>query len=139
MATRKKQSRTGARKKKRKKTRAKRLNVAGKKALGAARSAIARIEAELPTTLRDYVRQVEGQLNRLEKRIEKAGASARKQATRLLREGSKQVGSLEERGEAAWGRLTDSYRKDAVTLLDRLEAAIEPAKPRRKRARKRKA
>jgi hypothetical protein len=118
------------------------LSVSGKNALGAARSAIARIEAELPASLRDYVRQVEGRLNHLEKRIEKAGASARKQATRLLREASKQVGSLEARGEAAWGRLTAPYRKEAVTLLDRLEAAIEPAspaKPRRKRARKRKA
>ena len=135
MATRRKKSRNSA------KSRVKRLEVSGRNALGAARSAIARIEAELPTSLRDYVKQVEGQLNRLEKRIEKAGASARKQATRLLREASKQVGSLEARGEAAWSRLTAPYRKEAVTLLDRLEAAIEPAspaKPRRKRARKRK-
>jgi hypothetical protein len=136
MATRRKKSRNST------KSRAKRLEVSGRNALGAARSAIARIEAELPASLRDYVKQVEGQLNRLEKRIEKAGASARKQATRLLRDASKQVGSLEARGEAAWGRLTAPYRKEAVSLLDRLEAAIEPAapaKPRRKRARKKKA
>ena len=132
MATRKKKKSKGAR----------RRAAVRKKAIGAARSAIARIEAELPTNLRDYVRQVEGQLNRLEKRIEKAGASARKEATRLLREASKQVGSLEERGEAAWGRLSAPYRKQAVALLDRLEAAIAPAAvagPRRKRARKKKA
>jgi hypothetical protein len=141
MATRKKQSRKGVRNSAKRRT--KRLGVAGRNALGAARSAIARIEAELPASLRDYVGQVEGQLNRLEKRIEKAGASARKQATRLLREASKQVGSLEARGEAAWSRLTAPYRKEAVTLLDRLEAAIAPPatspKPRRKRARKKKA
>ena len=121
------------------KKKARRKGAARRKAIGAARSAIARIEAELPRNLRDYVKQVETQLNRLEKRIEKAGASARKQATRLLREASKQIGSVEARGEAAWGRLTAPYRKDAVKLLDRLEAAIAPAptkKRRRKRARK---
>ena len=119
-----------------------RKSAARRKAIGAARSAIARIEAELPKNLRDYVTQVETQLNRLEKRIERAGTSARRQATRLLREASKQIGSLEARGEAAWRRLTAPYRKEAGALLDRLEAAIAPApkrKPRRKRAPKKKA
>jgi hypothetical protein len=121
---------------------AKARSPARKNALAAARSAISRIEAELPVSLRDYVGEVEAQLNRLEKRIEDAGSAARKRATRLLREASKQLGSLEERGEAAWGRLTASYRKEAVSLLDRLEAAIEPAAPvapakrRRKRSRR---
>lgn len=108
-----------------------------RRVVGVAQSAIARIEAELPASLRDYVEQVEAQLNRLETRIEKAGASARRQATRLLRDASKQLGSLEERGEAAWGRLAGRYRADVVALLDRLEAAIAPpraakkARPRR--------
>ena len=100
-----------------------------------ARAAIARIEAELPKSLRDYVRDVEARLNQLERRIEKAGANARKEATRLLREGSKQLGALEARGEAAWQRLSAPYRKEAVALLTRLEAAIAPprrARPRRK-------
>ena len=141
MATRRKQSSNGASNSM--KRGAKGRGTARRNALGAARSAFARIEAELPVNLRDYVREVEAQLNHLEKRIEEAGSSARKRATRLLREASKQLGSLEERGEAAWGRLTAPYRKEAVALLDRLEAAIAPPatppKPRRKRARKKKA
>jgi hypothetical protein len=108
-----------------------------KKSLGTARTLIARIESELPKALGDYVSRVERELNKLERHIERAGSSARKRATRLLRDASKQLGAVEARGEAAWQRLTAPYRKDAVALLERLENAIGPTKPARKPARRR--
>ena len=86
------------------------------------------LEARLPGTLRGYVREVESLLNRLEKEIAKAGANARSNSARLLREASRWVGALEERGEGAWDRLTGPYRREAARLLDRLEAALAPAK-----------
>lgn len=91
------------------------------------------LEARLPGTLRGYVREVESLLNRLEKEITKAGANARSSSARLLREASRWVGALEERGEGAWDRLTGPYRREAARLLDRLESALTPAKKKAKK------
>jgi hypothetical protein len=97
------------------------------------------LEARLPGTLRGYVREVESLLNRLEKEITKAGANARSNSARLLREASRWIGALEERGEGAWDRLTGPYRREAARLLDRLESALTPAKKTAKEKAKRKA
>ena len=86
------------------------------------------LEARLPKTLRGYVREVETLLNKLEKEVTKAGANARSNSARLLRDASRWIGALEERGEGAWKRLTNPYRREAVRLLDRLESALTPAK-----------
>jgi len=95
---------------------------------------------ELPATLRDYVAQVRKRLDRLERDVARARADARKQAARLLREASHQLGRLEERGEAGWRRLTRPYRRRLVDLLRRLEKALAPPArrkaPRKKTARK---
>lgn len=110
-----------------KKKKAKKKAAKSSAAARRARSAIARIEAELPPTLRDYAKQVETRLNRLEGRIEKAGARARKQALATYRDGLKQLGALEARGEAAWKRLTTAAQKEARNLLGRLEDAVSAA------------
>jgi hypothetical protein len=102
------------------------------------KGALARLEAELPKTLRDYVKRVERGISGIEKRLEKAGTGAQKRALRAVRDAGRQLGRLEERGEAAWARLTVGARKEALSLIEQLEAAIAPkATARRKKAARR--
>jgi hypothetical protein len=112
MATRKKKAK-----------RAPQTGVVARRARGAMRA----IEAELPTNLREYVKQVETRLGRLEGRLEQAGADAQKQGMKVYRDARKQLAGLEARGEAAWARLTAAARKEAASLIDQLEAALAPA------------
>jgi histone H1/5 len=112
MATRKKKAK-----------RAPQTGVVARRARGAMRA----IEAELPTNLRAYVKQVETRLGRLEGRLEKAGADAQKQGMKLYRDARKQLAALEKRGEAAWARLTAAARKEAEGRIDQLEALLAPA------------
>lgn len=101
----------------------------------AAKGALARIEAELPKTLRGYVREVEKYLNHLEKDIEKAGATARKRSAKLLRDASRQLGAVEQKGEANLRR----YRSEAAKLIHKLEKNVAPPKRAKKKATKKKA
>ena len=96
----------------------------------AAKGALARIEAELPKTLRGYVREVEKRLNHLEKDIEKAGATARKRSAKLLRDASRQLGAWEHKGEATFRRA----RSEAAKLIHKLEKNVAP--PKKKAAKK---
>ena len=112
-----------ATRKKKAKKRAVRTGAVARRARGAMRA----IEAELPTNLREYVKQVETRLGRLEGRLEQAGADAQEQGARLYRDARKQLVALEDRGEAAWARLTAAARKEAASLLDQLETALAPA------------
>ena len=86
--------------------------------------------------MQEYVDDVQLYLTKLEKQIEKAQASTRRNATRLLREASHQVGVIETRGQKAWARLTTKYRLEAVEMLQRLETAIAPPESKQKRQRK---
>ena len=90
----------------------------------------ARLEAELPTSLAEFVRHVTTRLNRLEKQLDKAEGRYRREWTRTLKNVSRQLGHFEAAGEKRWKKLTDSPRRDAVRLLRKLEKAIEPAKSR---------
>ncbi len=101
-------------------------------------SAAARLQAELPKSLRDYTKQVRKQLNAIEKDVEKARAQASRRGTKLLREASEYVGKLEARGEKQWKKTTDPYRRDAVKWLKKLERAVAPKPARKKKAAKRK-
>ena len=88
----------------------------------------ARLEAELPTSLAEFVRQVTARLNRLEKQLDKAEGRYRREWTRTLKNVSRQLGRFEAAGEKRWRKLTDAPRRDAVRLLRKLEKAIEPTK-----------
>ena len=122
-----------AKKKAAKKKAAKRKTAKRKTATGA----LARIEAELPKTLRGYVQEIEKRLNRLEKDIEKAGASARRSSAKLLRDASRRIGALEQQGEAALRRVP--YRREAIALMHKLEKSVAPArKSTKKKAAKKK-
>src|SRR5262245_66363996 len=85
-----------------------------------ARTARARIEAELPANLRDFSRQVQRGLSRLEKQIESAQRDARRRWARLLRDVSHQLGGLEGQGERSWREQSHQARREAVKLLQRL-------------------
>ena len=102
----------------------------------APKTAFERFEAELPPDLRGYSRRVRRGLSRLEREIEHAQRDARRRWTKLLREASHQLGSIEAAGERSWRKRTLKARREAVKLLHRLEKAIEP--PKKKAPRKKK-
>jgi len=95
------------------------------------KGAFARLEGQLPPTLREYAGDLRKRLDRLERDLAKARLEARKRAARLLREASHQLGRLEVGGEAAWRKLGASYQKDLVALLKRIEKALTPPAKRR--------
>ena len=92
-----------------------------RKAGGTARSrraaAVARIEQELPPTLRQYSKRVRVGLTRLERKIEKAEARTRRTTARALRDLSHQLGRFEAEGERRWRRLTSRARREALLRL----------------------
>ncbi len=97
----------------------------------AARSALPRLE--LPRNLQEFRKRIEKQLNALEGDVARARTETRRRAARLIREASHQLGRLEARGETGWRQLAESYRKELIRLLARLERALAP-KPAASRA-----
>ena len=108
-----------------------------RKARGRRASPLARLQGQLPPTLREYAGELRKRLDRLERDIAKAQLQARRSAARLLREASQQLGRLEVAGEAGWRKLGASYQKELLALLKRLEKAVAP--PARKATRRKKA
>jgi hypothetical protein len=98
---------------------------------------LARLEGQLPPTLREFASELRKRLDRLERDVTKAQLEARRRAARLLREASVQLGRLEVSGEAGWRKLGASYQRELVALLKRLEKALAPPAT-RKPARKKK-
>src|SRR5688500_8554046 len=85
-----------------------------------------RLERELPRRVGEYVNEVQGLLDRLEREFKRASVRTRTQATRLLRQASRQLGSIEQRGQSNWMRLLSRYREEAARMLRALEGAIAP-------------
>jgi hypothetical protein len=88
------------------------------------RGALPRLE--LPRNLQEFRKRIETQLNALERDVSRARTETRRRAARLIREASHQLGRLEARGETGWRQLAESYRKELVRLLERLERALAP-------------
>lgn len=105
-----------------------------KKAGRTRKPALARIEAELPATLRAFSLRMRRGLAHLENRIDKDGREARRRGARMLREASYRLGRLEAQGEREWRRQSLRVRRATVRLLRQLERTIEP--PRKARRRK---
>ncbi len=101
-----------------------------------AKAALNRLQKELPPTLRDFSKNLRSNLSKLEKEIDKASSKYRRQAVRLLREGSHRLGSLEAQGEKGWRKLNTRARKELSSVVRRLQRAVEPAAARKKTARK---
>jgi len=95
-----------------------------------------RLERELPTRVSEYVNEVQALLDRLEREFQRASERTRAQASRLLRQASRQLGSIEERGQSNWARLVGRYRDEAARVLRALQTAIAPSTP-AKRSRRR--
>ena len=89
-------------------------------------SPLDRLTKDLPPTLREFSRQVQGRLNRLEREIDRVQASYRKQIAHLIRVASHRLGQLEAQGEGQWRRLAEPARKEVIRLLSQLEKAISP-------------
>ena len=100
-----------------------------------AEAALARLEQELPTNLKEFSRRVRKGLAGLEGEIQRAQANPRREAARLLREASHALGRFEAEGERRWRKLTAPARREALRLLHRIEGALAAPK-RRKTARK---
>jgi hypothetical protein len=103
------------------------------------RTALARLELELPPTFRAFERRVRTQLNHLERQVERAQVKYRRRAARLLREASHRLGHLEAQGERNWRKLSGRARRDSLSILRRLERAVEASGPRPAARRKKKA
>jgi hypothetical protein len=99
-----------------------------------AKSTYMRLERDLPPSLRDFSRRVRAGLTELEREIGRAQANPRREATRLLREASHALGRFEAEGERRWRKLTAPTRREAISLLHRLERALAPPKRRKPRA-----
>jgi len=96
-------------------------------------STLARLQQELPPTLRDFSRRMRRGLSDLEKRIEQEGRVARRQGARMLRQASHRLGQLEAQGEREWRKQSLRARRAAVRLLHQLERSIEPQRSARGR------
>ena len=104
-----------------------------KRSTKATKSPVDRIEERLPATLREYAQRVRRELSRIERDVERATAAARKQAIKLLRLASHELGRLEERGEKEWLRISTPYRRRAANLLSQLQKAVAPPADARRR------
>jgi hypothetical protein len=105
---------------------------------GRARTAISRLEDELPRSLGEVRTRIRRSLNQLESEVERTRALYRRRTARLLREASHRLGRLEAQGERGWRDLNTRARREVASLLRRLESAVAPP-PTRKRVRRKKA
>jgi hypothetical protein len=80
---------------------------------------------DLPRTLQEYNDAVERMLNRLEREIEGAFPTARRRLARMLRDASRELGRLEERGERAWKRSAGVATRESQRVLNQLSNTIE--------------
>ena len=101
-----------------------------KRSIGKGRAAragatLARMERELPATLREFSDRVRKRLGQLERAVVRAEALYQREAVRALRTASHQLGRFEAEGERRWKRLTAEARREALLVLRRMEKALE--------------
>lgn len=120
-ATRKKTTKKKVAKKKvAKKKAAKKKKAARKKTAKKAGA----LGSELPKSLRHFGSQLRRDLNKLEKQVESARRNARRSLTRLVRDASHQLGSLEARGQREWKKRSKQAEKDVQRIVNRVKKAI---------------
>jgi len=102
---------------------------AAKKATG--RKKIGRIAAsdllgsELPKSLKALSRQLRRDLNAIEKQIESAGKETRRSLTRVVRDASHHLGTLEARGQKEWQKMSERARREVERTLGRVKRATQ--------------
>ena len=97
--------------------------------VAAAKRKIQRVGAELPTTLEEFSKRVRARLGKLERSIEEAEVRYRREAARVLRQASHQLGRFEAEGERRWKKLTTEARRDALAVLRKMEKFLESKEP----------
>jgi hypothetical protein len=120
VAVKKKATKKTARKKATKKKAAKK-KATKKKA--AKRSTIGLVGSELPKSLKAFGRQCRRDLSAIEKQIEIAGKDTRRSLTRIVRDASHQLGTLEARGEREWRKLSRNAKRDIERVIGRVKKA----------------
>jgi len=97
---------------------------AGRPTAAQAETALKRVQTELPATLKEFGRHVRSRLGKLERTVEKAEVRYRREAAKVLRQASHQLGRFEAEGGRRWKKLTAQARREALTVLRRMEKAL---------------
>ena len=83
--------------------------------------------AELPKSLTALSRQLRRDLNAIEKQIETAGKETRRSLTRVVRDASHHLGTLEARGQKEWRKMSTRARNEVERTLKRVKRATQKA------------
>jgi hypothetical protein len=118
--TRKKATRKKATAKKT--TRKKTAKKTGRKKIGRI-AASDLLGAELPKSVKALSRQLRRDLNAIEKQIETAGKETRRSLTRVVRDASHHLGTLEARGQKEWRKMSARARSEVERTLKRVKRA----------------
>jgi hypothetical protein len=121
-ATTSKTTRTTATSKKT--TRKKTAKKTGRKKIGRI-AASGLLGAELPNSLKALSRQLRRDLNAVEKQIETAGKETRRSLTRVVRDASHHLGTLEARGQKEWRKMSARARNEVERTLKRVQRATQ--------------
>ncbi len=81
--------------------------------------------ADLPKSLKALSRQLRRDLNRIEKQIETAGRETRRSLTRVVRDASHHLGTLEARGQTEWRKMSARARSEVERTLKRVKRATQ--------------
>jgi len=79
--------------------------------------------AELPKSLKALSRQLRRDLNAVEKQIETARKETRRSLTRVVRDASHHLGTLEARGQKEWRKMSSRARLEVERTLERVKRA----------------
>ncbi len=79
--------------------------------------------AELPKSLKALSRQLRRDLNAIEKQIETARKETRRSLTRIVRDASHHLGTLEARGQKEWRKMSSRARSEVERTLKRVKRA----------------
>jgi hypothetical protein len=80
---------------------------------------------ELPKSLKALSRQLRRDLNAIEKQIETAQKETRRSLTRIVRDASHHLGTLEARGQREWRKMSARARSEVERTLKRVKRATQ--------------
>jgi hypothetical protein len=80
---------------------------------------------ELPKSLKALSRQLRRDLNAIEKQIETARKETRRSLTRVVRDASHHLGTLEARGQQEWRKMSSRARGEVERTLKRVKRATK--------------
>jgi hypothetical protein len=115
---------TGKKAAAKKTTRKKAAKKTGRKKIGRI-AASDLLGAELPKSLKALSRQLRRDLNAIEKQIETAGVETRRSLTRVIRDASHHLGTLEARGQKEWRKMSARARSEVERTLKRVKRATQ--------------